>query len=81
MILTFCFTRQRSQNGFCIKMGSVESRFNGPLIAMGKVTRQCPQTAATRDSRNRTDAVHFPSLTPYGWAKPACVFFFRDLMS
>ena len=39
--------KERKQNkkekGFCIKMGSDESRFNVSLTVRGKLTRQCPQ--------------------------------------
>ena len=53
----------------CIKMGSVESHFNVPLIVRDKVTRQCPQTTTFEDKGEpkqiRTEVLPVTSLTPY----------------
>ena len=37
------------QKGFCIKLGSNESRFNVPLIVRDKATRQCAQTTTFKE--------------------------------
>ena len=57
------------QNDSCIKMGSVESHFNAPLIVGDRVTRQCPQTTIFEEKgepkRIRTKVPLLTSLTPY----------------
>ena len=39
-------------NGFCIKMGSNESRFNVSLVVRDKVTRQCPHDITLHKKTN-----------------------------
>ena len=57
------------QNDSCIKMGSEESHFNVSLIARGKFTRLCPQTATFEEKgepkRDGAEALVLTSLTPY----------------
>ena len=59
--------RCHHQNDSCIKTGSDESHFNVSLIVRDKVTRQCPQTAATEEKgeakRIRTEVSLLTSLT------------------
>ena len=67
--IIYLFLHRHNQNDFCLKMGSVESRFRVSLIVRDKVTSQYPQTTTFEEKeepkRFGTEIRLLTCLTPY----------------